>query len=93
MVLFGGARMVAGLTDVGEKNGAFALEFLRKEGLSYCGGSLGGENGRRLQFWPVAGRVRQMLVSREEDTVFEKERRTIVVPPAPPADTGDLELF
>ena len=40
----------------------FAQEFLRREGIAITGGSLGGETGRRIQFWPVTGRVRQKLV-------------------------------
>ncbi len=91
--LFGGARMVRGLTDIGEKNSTFAEEFLRKEGLSFLGGSLRGNHGRRVQFWPVAGRLRQMMVGREEEKVFEAERRTVVVPPKPQVDTGSVELF
>ncbi|ESR24223.1 chemotaxis protein CheD [Lutibaculum baratangense] len=91
--LFGGARMVQGLTDIGEKNGSFAVEFLRREGLAYLGGSLGGTHGRRVQFWPVAGRMRQMMVGREEERIFEKERRSAVVPQAPQVATGELELF
>lgn len=91
--LFGGARMVRGLTDIGDKNSAFAEEFLKKENLAYHGGSLRGGHGRRVQFWPVAGRVRQMMVGRDEEKVFEAERRTIVVPPKPQVDTGSVELF
>lgn len=91
--LFGGARMVQGLTDIGEKNADFAEEYLRKENIAYLGGSLRGQHGRRVQFWPVAGRMRQMMMGREDERVFEAERKTVVVPKTPPADTGAVELF
>lgn len=91
--LFGGARMVRGLTDIGEKNSTFAEDFLKKENLAFHGGSLRGDHGRRIQFWPVAGRLRQMMMGREEAKVFEAERKTVVVPPAPQPDTGSVELF
>ncbi|MDE8347114.1 MAG: chemotaxis protein CheD, partial [Acidocella sp.] len=58
--LFGGARMIKGLTDVGELNASFAEKFLRAEGIAIVGGSLRGEQGRRIQFWPVSGRARQV---------------------------------
>lgn len=91
--LFGGARMVQGLTDIGEKNATFAEDFLRRENLAYLGGSLRGNHGRRVQFWPVAGRMRQMMMGGDEARVFEAERKTAVVPVAPPPDTGTVELF
>ena len=58
--LFGGARIVPGLTDIGAANGRFAEEFLRREGISYLGGSLGGDQGRKIRVWPVNGQVQQM---------------------------------
>lgn len=58
--LFGGGRMVPGLTDIGAANGRFAEEFLRREGIRYLGGSLGGDHGRKIRVWPVSGQVQQM---------------------------------
>jgi chemotaxis protein CheD len=89
--LFGGARMIAGLTDIGRRNAEFAESFLQREGISYSGGSLGGNHARRIQYWPDSGRARQFLVERAEEKIFEAERRR---PPASTADTsGSLELF
>jgi chemotaxis protein CheD len=89
--LFGGARMVDGLTDVGAQNAAFAERFLKDEGIHYVGGSLRGEHARRVQFWPASGRGRQLLLGGDAD-VFNSERTP---PPAPaaPQDSGALELF
>ena len=88
--LFGGARMIAGLSDIGGRNADFAETFLRREGIAYLGGSLRGRQARRIQFWPTTGRARQFVVERP-DEVIAAERR----PAAPPADTqsGSLELF
>ena len=89
--LFGGARLIDGLTDVGRQNAEFAETFLADEGIRYVGGSLLGEHGRKIQFWPVSGRARQSLIEREEAKVFDAERR---VRPVAPADTGgSVELF
>jgi len=89
--LFGGARVVDGLSDVGQQNAAFAERFLQAEGIALMGGSLRGERARRIQFWPVSGRVRQMALVDPGRQVFEAERTKPV--PAPAADDGDLELF
>jgi chemotaxis protein CheD len=88
--LFGGANLMKGMTDVGATNAAFAEDFLRKEGIRNVGGSLLGTRGRRIQFWPVNGRARQVLLGDEGRVAFERER-VVVVPP--PASSGALELF
>jgi chemotaxis protein CheD len=82
--LFGGARTMQGLGDIGNANARFAQEFLRREGIAVTGGSLGGETGRRIQFWPASGRVMQKLVR----AVEEKPLADPVLPTA-----GELELF
>jgi chemotaxis protein CheD len=89
--LFGGARVIDGLSDVGQQNAAFAERFLASEGIRTSGGSLRGEQARRIQFWPVSGRVRQMALIDPGRQVFEAERAKPV--PAPAADDGELELF
>ena len=83
--LFGGARTMQGLGDFGADNARFAQEFLRREGIALAGGSLGGVAGRRIEFWPATGRVRQKLV---RATAPEAPAR-----PATPNFSGELELF
>ena len=88
--LFGGARLITGLTDVGEMNATFAEDFLRREGLNHAGGSLRGDSGRRIQFWPVSGRARQVFLPKDTPEVFARE---VHPAPKPAAETGALELF
>jgi two-component system chemotaxis response regulator CheY len=85
--LFGGAQVVDGLANIGAKNAEFAERFLRNEGISFAGGSLGGERGRRIEFWPVSGRARQIFLAR-----WIRD----VAPPAvlpKPTDSGSVEFF
>lgn len=89
--LFGGAHLFDGLSDVGAQNAAFAERFVRDEGLIYAGGSLRGDRARRIQFWPVSGRARQILLENTEQRVFAAERKRPA--PAVAEDTGALELF
>ncbi|SDE98014.1 chemotaxis protein CheD [Rhodobacter capsulatus] len=81
--VFGGGRMIAGLTDVGQKNAEFVLDFLRREGIECTGQSLGGTQARRVEFWPGTGRARQRLLG---------ETRVVETPPVPAAGNG-VELF
>lgn len=70
--VFGGARMIAGLSDVGAKNAAFVLGFLRQEGITCTGQSLGGTQARRVEFWPADGRARQKLLGETVQAIVEK---------------------
>jgi len=82
--LFGGARTMMGLSDIGAMNQAFAEEFLRNEGIRIVGGDLGGDRGRRIEYWPVTGRARQVL--------FSSHAKVETAPPPPPS-MGDVDLF
>lgn len=62
--LFGGGKMIAKFSDVGEKNGEFVASFLEAEGIFCQSQSLGGDQARRIQFWPHSGRARQKLLGR-----------------------------
>jgi chemotaxis protein CheD len=84
--LFGGARTVEGLSDIGAKNASFAEKFLKNEGINYIGGSLGGDNGRRVQYWPVSGRARQAMIA------AGKVLQPAAIP-CKPSDTGEAEFF
>jgi chemotaxis protein CheD len=86
--LFGGARTVQGFADIGAKNVAFARKFLDTESIRYAGGSVGGDQGRKLEYQPSTGRARQYLLPRGNvDPVLPVIHR-----PAP-ADLGNVELF
>lgn len=82
--LFGGARMLAGLTDLGSRNADFAEQYLQREGISLVGGSLRGDRARRVEFWPYTGRTRQLLLGGE----LAPERYS-----PPPRESGAVELF
>lgn len=80
--LFGGARLMDGLPDIGQRNQRFALWFLETEQIPCMAHSLGGTRARRLRFWPHEGRAQQMLV----DMPLEEPR-----PPRPAG--GEVTMF
>jgi chemotaxis protein CheD len=85
--IFGGSRMVEGLSDIGAENGAFAREFLKNEGIRIVAENLGGRLGRRLEYHPLSGRARQILLS--TPIAVEPVKRA----PQKKVAYGTLELF
>ncbi len=71
--LFGGARMIPGLPDIGLRNGRAALAFLENEGILFEASDLGGIRARRIRFWPSIGKVEVQKVERS-DCVVRGER-------------------
>lgn len=83
--VFGGARMVEGLSDVGARNADFVMDFLNREGIACLNHSLGGTHARRVEFWPGSGRARQRML-RESATVVD-------LPKPPKIEDSGVELF
>lgn len=82
--LFGGARMMAGLPDIGQRNADAARRFLADEGIPLIASDLCGTQARRIRFWPVIGRVQLHLLGDAR----------VAVPERPMAQRGgDVELF
>nr|WP_246715254.1 chemotaxis protein CheD [Aestuariivirga litoralis] len=86
--IFGGANTVAGIVEqIGEKNIQFAKRFLQAEGIPIVGESVGGNSGRRIQFWPSSGRARQAFIAAPADEM--KIQKALAATPV----GGDVELF
>jgi chemotaxis protein CheD len=88
--LFGGARIVEGLSDVGAMNVRFAKHFLEVEGIKLIGASTEGTRGRRVEFRPVSGRARQIFIDRVETPELSVRP---LPPPKPQAPSGVVEFF
>jgi chemotaxis protein CheD len=92
--LFGGANVMAALSDVGSRNCEFAIQFLQKEGIRHAGGDLGGTSPRKVEYWPLTGRARLMVVGGDSEEIA---RRELALAPKPKRTTeserGDVELF
>jgi chemotaxis protein CheD len=86
--LFGGARIMPNLPDIGRRNAESAMSFLQNEGIPCISHSLGGSQARRVRFWPATGRAQQLLIDRQE-AVQNKEIAT----EKPQRQSGSIELF
>lgn len=89
--IFGGARTMAGLSNIGDQNAEFAKKFLSDEGITLIGASTGGEFGRKVEYWPVSGRARQFALSNSEtQKTVALELKPI---PAPKPVDNAVEFF
>ncbi|MCY6382414.1 chemotaxis protein CheD [Hoeflea prorocentri] len=88
--VFGGAQTMSRLSDVGRQNGEFAERFLTDEAIPIVNASLGGELGRKVEFWPVSGRARQNILTGTE-TLKAVALEAPAAPKKPAPD--DIEFF
>ena len=80
--VFGGGRILAGMTDVGAGNIAFVRRYLAAAGLRICAEDLGGTQPRKIVYFPLSGRVRlkrlrpveSRIVSHHEQLYLESLR-------------------
>ena len=83
--LFGGARITDHARDIGSSNAKFAREFIEREGIRCTSHSLGGDQARRVRFYPTTGAAKQLLISDAEPI----EERV----PTPKPVAADITLF
>ncbi len=93
--VFGGANVIAlsSANPVGERNQAFTIDFLRREGIPVTAADLGGERARRVYFKPATNKVLvQVLDHSDDDRVRREEAQLRRRAGAAPA-SGGVELF
>lgn len=74
--LFGGGRVLAGMTDIGRLNVEFALRYLKRERLKLLASDLGDIYPRKVYYEPATGRVRVLkLRTLHNDTIMVREQR------------------
>ncbi len=93
--VFGGGNVLKSFTtnQVGSRNAAFALDYLKAERIRIVAQDLGGIHPRKVGFFPVSGRamVKQLPHAHEAEVVAEESRyyQRLKSEPA----TGSVELF
>ncbi len=81
--VFGGAAMIAGLSDIGARNSAFVRDYLARENIPCDAESVGGRSARQVKFWPYEGRARQRFVAGFDEVASAPK----------PKPASDVELF
>lgn len=91
--VFGGAKVIQTSADVGERNAAFVLDYIRREGLKLVSSDLGGRFARRVHFFAVTGRCfRRTLRPEALSQTIDRELNYQSTLRRQPVD-GDVELF
>ena len=91
--VFGGGKVIAGMSDIGRKNIAFIHEYFETEGLQIAAEDTGGTCARRVRYYSDSGRVLiQRLQTTEASEVAQTEtelqRHLSIAPPR-----GEVDLF
>lgn len=74
--LFGGGKVLNMSTDIGGNNVEFVKNYLKTEGLSIVAEDVLGFAPRKVQYFPLTGRVRiKKLNTLHNDTLTEREKR------------------
>ncbi len=91
--LFGGGRVLAQMTDVGQRNIAFVRDYIETEGLRVAAEHLGGLHPRKIMYNPMTGKVRMKLLrSMHNDTIVRRETAYLEQLEQGPV-AGEVELF
>jgi chemotaxis protein CheD len=91
--VFGGARVLAAMTDVGNHNVSFVRDFLRNEGLKVTAEDVGDTCPRHVQFFPITGKVRvRHLGAGQQSGVASREEKYLKGLDKQPVG-GEIDLF
>ncbi len=91
--IFGGGRVLAQMTDVGQRNIAFVKRYLETEGLPLLAADVGDIYPRQLQFFPASGRVRVRQLRTSRDTELAANEQRYLKRLANDPIKGEVELF
>jgi len=91
--IFGGGRVMKGLTDVGKKNINFVKEYIELEKLNLLAEDVGGVYPRKVMYHPKTGKVKmRKLINQHNDTV-ETRDESYFDKITHQENTGEIELF
>ncbi len=72
--LFGGSKIINGMTDVGNSNIRFVRNYLKTEELNVVAEDLGGINPRKVMYFPETGKVMvKKIRDLHNDTIIKRE--------------------
>ena len=91
--VFGGGRVLATMTDIGQRNIAFVKRYLEAEKLQVSASDLGDVHPRHVQFFPLTGKARVRQLRGRTDTVLVDGEKQYLKRLANDPIKGDVELF
>lgn len=91
--VFGGGKIIKNMTDVGQRNIDFVLDYLQHEGLSLVSRDVGDMFPRKVYYNPKNGRARvKRLRSLHENVIIDRESRYMDEINSTPT-SGEIDLF
>lgn len=91
--VFGGGRVLAQMTDVGQRNIEFVKRYIATERLALAASDLGDVYPRQVQFFPATGKVRVRQLRRSTDVLLVDDERQYLKRLANDPIKGEVELF
>ena len=92
--VFGAARVLPGMSDIGERNAAFAIDYLKRESIRVIAEDLGSNEPCKIYFFAQSGRVLlKRLKSLRNDTIVKRERDYAQKLEQISGDAGSADLF
>src|SRR5215470_14885673 len=92
--VFGGGRVLSGMTDVGARNISFVHGFLELEGYRIIAEDVGGTQPRKVLYFPASGRVKLRRLRPVENRIISHHEQLYLasIGTAAVAAGGDVEL-
>lgn len=91
---FGGGQIIRQMTSVGDRNIRFLRKFMVLEGYKLDAQDLGGIHPRKVNFFPLEGRVMvKKLQHMHNDTIAARENQYKTELDKPEDISGDIDLF
>lgn len=91
--LFGGGRVLAQMTDIGQRNIAFVQRYIATEQLQVSASDLGDVYPRQVQFFPASGKARVRQLRGSKDVALVADERQYLKRLANDPIKGEVELF
>jgi chemotaxis protein CheD len=92
--VFGGGRVLSGMTDVGARNIDFVRSYIQLEGYRIAAEDLGGTQPRKVIYFPASGRVKMRRLRPVENRIISHHEQLYLASIGnKAAGGGDVELF
>lgn len=91
--VFGGGRVMSGMTDVGKRNIEFVKEYIKVEGLKLLAEDVGGIYPRKLMYMTRTGKVLMKKLYSKHNSTIEQRDESYFTRISQQEIKSDIELF
>ncbi len=91
--IFGGGRVMRGVTDVGKKNINFVREYIALEKLKLLAEDVGGNYPRKVMYQPKTGKVKMKKLLNQHNNTVETRDESYFDKITHQKTEGEIELF